>query len=253
MGERKPVKAHIIHKTGRKRVHEKRYGPDTAACVIRLWEFFRGMYGKRLVPLLRANIIVLATNPRLHITPDIPGTDKPFSRGILKGERKKRQFLKYQIPGKVFWPGNEQRADFCETDTVSPDGGNTLGEFADLWSGFTLTITDIATPWTEERTLKNKTHRWVRQAMDEVFASFPVPLMDINRDSGGEFINTAMKTWHEQREITFTRTRSYHKNDTCYVEQKNGDVVRKTVGYMPAIPTREPWRRCTRSSIPLLN
>jgi hypothetical protein len=40
-----------------------------------------------------------------------------------------------------------------------------------------------------------------------------------------------MKTWCEQREISFTRTRSYHKNDNCYVEQKNGDVVRKTVGY----------------------
>jgi hypothetical protein len=40
-----------------------------------------------------------------------------------------------------------------------------------------------------------------------------------------------MKAWCEQRNITFTRTRSYHKNDNCYVERKNGDVVRKTVGY----------------------
>jgi transposase InsO family protein len=94
-----------------------------------------------------------------------------------------------------------------------------------------LTVTDVATQWTEERTLKNKAHRWVTEAMDEVYASFPVPLKGIDRDNGSEFINTAMKNWCEQRKITFTRSRSYHKNDNCYVEQKNGDVVRKTVGY----------------------
>jgi transposase InsO family protein len=67
--------------------------------------------------------------------------------------------------------------------------------------------------------------------MDEVSASFPVPLKGIDSDNGREFINSAMKTWCEQREITFTRTRAYHKNDNRYVEQKNGDAVRKTVGY----------------------
>jgi hypothetical protein len=156
---------------------------------------------------------------------------------ILKGERKQHRLkgrsattpgslLKHQIPVKVFWPWDEQTAGFCEIDTVSHDGGAASGEFC-----FTLTVTDIATQWTEERALKNKAHRWVRHAMDEVFASFPVPLLGIDSDNGGEFINSAMKAWCEQRTITFTRTRSYHKNDNCYVEQKNGDVVRKTVGY----------------------
>ena len=59
----------------------------------------------------------------------------------------------------------------------------------------------------------------------------PRPLKGIDRDNGGEFINAAMKTGCERREITFTRTRSFHKNDNGYGEQKNGDVVRKTVGY----------------------
>jgi hypothetical protein len=126
----------------------------------------------------------------------------------------------------VFWPWDGQKPGFCETDTVSHDGGNVSGEFC-----YTLTVTDVATQWAEERALKNKAHRWVRQAMDEVYASFPVPLRGIDSDNGGEFINAAMKAWCEQRDITFTRSRSYHKNDNCYVEQKNGDVVRKAVGY----------------------
>jgi hypothetical protein len=237
----KPVKARITHKTGKKRVYTKRYGPDTAVCVIRLWEFFNGMCGKRLVPLIRANIAALARDPRFRITAETRRLLVQISRStverILKGERKKQRLkgrsatkpgslLKHQIPVKVFWPWDEQKPGFCEIDTVSHDGGNVSGEFC-----FTLTVTDVATQWTEERALKNKAHRWVIKAMEEVSAAFPVPLKGIDSDNGGEFINTAMKTWCEQREITFTRTRSYHKNDNCYVEQKNGDVVRKTVGY----------------------
>jgi hypothetical protein len=121
--------------------------------------------------------------------------------------------LKHQIPVKVFWPWDEQKAGFCEIDTVSHDGGNSSGEYADRRSDFTLTVTDIATQWTEERALKNKVHRWVKEAMEEVSASFPVPLRGIGSDNGGEFINTALKAWCEQREITFTRTRSYRKKE----------------------------------------
>jgi len=31
--------------------------------------------------------------------------------------------------------------------------------------------------------------------------------------------------------VTFTRSRSYKKNDGCYVEQKSWSVVRRLVGY----------------------
>ena len=32
-------------------------------------------------------------------------------------------------------------------------------------------------------------------------------------------------------QLTFTRGRVANKNDQCYVEQKNGSVVRQLVGY----------------------
>lgn len=40
-----------------------------------------------------------------------------------------------------------------------------------------------------------------------------------------------MKEWCEKHRVNFTRGRQYHKNDNAYVEQKNGDIVRKTIGY----------------------
>jgi hypothetical protein len=151
----KPVKARISHKTGKKRVYEKRYSPEVAACVARLWEFFNGMCGKRLVSLIRANIAVLAGEPRFGITQDSREQLVRISRStverMLKGERKKRRLkgrsttrpgslLKHQIPVKVSWPWNEQLPGFCEIDTVSHDGGNASGDFC-----YTLTVTGIAT------------------------------------------------------------------------------------------------------------
>ncbi|MDR2393047.1 MAG: transposase, partial [Treponema sp.] len=108
-----------------------------------------------------------------------------------------------------------------ETDSVSPDGGNVSGEVTDRRFAYTLTITDIATEWTVERVQGSS----LGQA--SVYASFPVSLKG---DTGGEFSNTALKAGCEQREFPCTRTRSYHKNDNCYGEQKNGDGVRKAVG-----------------------
>src|SRR5207249_8438047 len=35
----------------------------------------------------------------------------------------------------------------------------------------------------------------------------------------------------EQAHITFTRGRPYQKRDQCFVEQKNGAIVRQVVGY----------------------
>ena len=48
---------------------------------------------------------------------------------------------------------------------------------------------------------------------------------------GSEFLNAEAIAYCEREKITFTRGRPYRKNDQCYVEQKNGIVVRQFVGY----------------------
>jgi hypothetical protein len=40
-----------------------------------------------------------------------------------------------------------------------------------------------------------------------------------------------MVSWCNGRSITFTRSRAYRKNDQAHVEEKNGSVVRRLVGY----------------------
>jgi hypothetical protein len=44
-------------------------------------------------------------------------------------------------------------------------------------------------------------------------------------------INGQLLSWCTEHQIQFTRSRLYRKNDNCFVEQKNGKMVRKMIGY----------------------
>jgi hypothetical protein len=46
-----------------------------------------------------------------------------------------------------------------------------------------------------------------------------------------KFINAHLLRYCKEEHITFTRSRPYRKNDSCFVEQKNYSVIRRTVGY----------------------
>jgi transposase InsO family protein len=238
----KSVNIEITSKDRKKRVYKRYYDDDVAETLIKLWKFFRYICGERLVPLLRANLDVINRKRRFRMCPEVKQKLSTISRStverLLATERKKHRLkgrsttkkgtlLKNQIPVRVYWAWDERKPGFCETDTVSHDGGGEINSFY-AWS---LAVTDVALGWTEARALKNLAQRWTLEAVDSVYTSFPVPIRGIDSDSGSEFINQYFKKWCEQRHITFTRGRAGHSNDNCFVEQKNGDVIRKTVGH----------------------
>jgi hypothetical protein len=59
----------------------------------------------------------------------------------------------------------------------------------------------------------------------------PFPLLGLDTDCGSEFINYDLLDYCEEHKITFTRARTHKKNDQAHVEEKNGSVVRRLVGY----------------------
>ena len=67
--------------------------------------------------------------------------------------------------------------------------------------------------------------------MQKIRAKLPFPLLGIDSDNGSEFINQTLYDFCQEQQITFTRSRPYRKNDSCFVEQKNYSVVRRAVGY----------------------
>src|SRR5664280_2826637 len=134
--------------------------------------------------------------------------------------------LKSQIPIRTWAQWDDAVPGFVEIDLVGHEGGNAVGDHC-----YTLTVTDIATGWTENRSVKNKARRWVIVALEEISMIMPFPIIGVDSDNGSEFINHHLLDWCAQRKITFTRSRPGNSNDGAHVEQKNWAVVRTVVGY----------------------
>ncbi len=83
----------------------------------------------------------------------------------------------------------------------------------------------------EMMAVKNKAQRWVFGGIKAIRKRLPFPILGFDSDNGSEFINDELLRYCEKQHITFTRSRPYRKNDSCYIEQKNWSVIRRTVGY----------------------
>ncbi len=134
--------------------------------------------------------------------------------------------LKQQIPIRTFQQWNETRPGSLEVDLVAHCGVNTEGGYL-----YTLTLTDVATGWTECLPLLHRSQEAVLAALQRARTLFPFPILGIDTDNGGEFINEIVIAYCDQEGISFTRGRPNLKNDQCFVEQKNGAIVRQVVGY----------------------
>lgn len=217
------------------------YGDDLLPALTRCWVLLRAPAGKImapfmpvLVPLLRAEKEITLSDAQAEL---LAGISAATIDRMLAGERnrmtlrgrsstKPGSLLKHQIPIRTFADWDDAMPGFVEIDLVAHDGGVAAGEYC-----YTLTMTDIATGWTLNRSAPNRARVWVIEAIDHAASQFPFPIHGIDSDNGSEFINHHLLTYCEQREITFTRGRSGNKNDGCYVEQKNWARVRELVGY----------------------
>ena len=240
---RKALKAALQPKvvTPRRSPRPPIYGPNVIAALTVCWLVLGMPAGKRLAPMLAELVAVLRQFGELVIDDGTAALLVSMSAATidrrLAGERAKRQLkgrratkpgslLRSQIPVRTWADWDDAQPGFVEIDLVSHDGGNAIGPFA-----FTLTVTDIATGWTENRSVPSKEAKCVLRALESIADKMPFPILGVDSDNGAEFINVYLFLWCRNREITFTRARPTNKNDGCHVEQKNWAVVRILVGY----------------------
>jgi Integrase core domain. len=134
--------------------------------------------------------------------------------------------LKNSIPIRTFTDWQENRPGYLEADTVAHCGDSVEGFYLN-----TLMAVDVASGWAEGSAVWGKSQERVGSAIHGIRRRFPFPILGLDTDNGGEFINQHLFSYCRREHITFTRSRSYKKNDNCYVEQKNGNVVRRVIGY----------------------
>ena len=113
-----------------------------------------------------------------------------------------------------------------EIDLVCHGGETMAGSFV-----HSLVLTDHASGWTECVALAVRDSALVVEGIASVRARLPFAIRGLDSDNGSEFINEHLVSYCEENAIEFTRSRPYQKNDQAWVEQKNGAIVRKMVGY----------------------
>jgi hypothetical protein len=135
--------------------------------------------------------------------------------------------LRTQIPiqGEVW---DEKRAGFLEADSVAHCGTSLAGDF--IWS---LTYTCLGSGWTEGRAVWNKGAHGVLEQTRDVEDHLPFPLLGMDFDNGGEWMNWHLVKYLQERvaPVKLTRSRPYHKDDNAHVEQKNWMWPRQVLGY----------------------
>ncbi len=216
------------------------YGPEVQQALHLAWTAANQICAKRLIPFLPTLVESLERHGHLQLSEECrdqllsmsPATADRILRPSRKqgahgiSTTKSGTLLKKQIPIRTFQDWNEAKPGFMEADLVAHCGAQAEGSYL-----YTLTLTDVATGWTECLPLLNRGQEAVIAALKRARQLLPFPLLGIDTDNGGEFINMELMAYCEQEQITFTRGRPRKSNDQCYVEQKNGQIVRQVVGY----------------------
>ncbi len=217
------------------------YGPEVVAALGFCWAVLGAPTGKRLAPVLTTLVSTLRRFAELDVSDETAAQLVAMSPATIdrrlaparaamtlrgRSHTKPGSLLKSQIPIRTWAQWDDAVPGFVEIDLVGHEGGDAVGDHA-----YTLTVTDIATGWTKNRSVPNKARKWVVAALADIAKVLPFPLLGVDSDNGSEFIHHHLLGWCQDRQITFTRSRPGNSNDGAHVEQKNWAVVRTIVGY----------------------
>lgn len=223
----------------RRRPRLRLYDEAVRDALIVLWEASDRVCGKRLKPLLPVLLEALERHGHLRLDGVVRAKLRAASastldrllaepRGAVGRRRPTRAApgVRRIIPVRTFADWKQPLPGYMEADLVAHGGESIEGSFA-----HTLVLTDIASGWTECVALAVREGSLVVEALERLRTAMPFPLRGFDTDNGSEFINEAVLAYCTEAGIEFTRSRPYRKNDQAWVEQKNGSVVRRLVGY----------------------
>ena len=216
------------------------YDQAVTEALVVLWEASDRVCGKRLKALLPILVPALERHGHLGLDPQVreqlmvvsaTTIDRRLAeaRSVTAGRRRRRSVqngVRGRVPVRTFADWQDPSPGFVEADLVAHCGGAMAGSF--VWS---LVVTDIASGWTDCAVLLVREGSLVVEALDQLRKALPFPLRGLDTDNGSEFLNDMLISYCSDQGVEPTRSRPYRKNDQAWVEQRNGAVVRRLVGY----------------------
>ena len=153
---------------------------------------------------------------------------RPIRDVARQGRRKTgvNTMLRKSIAVRTYEDWNDPAPGYFEMDMVAHCGRSVAGNHV-----HSLVLTDIASGWTEATAMVVREQTLVTLTVDEIRRKLPFSMLGLDVDNDSAFINETVLAYCGERGIQMTRSRAYKKNDQAWIEQKNGAVVRKLVGY----------------------
>lgn len=223
-----------------KRGRKVYYTPDVTVALRSLWVTGSEICGELLHPMIPEYVSILKRDRLWYHSEKT--TEKLLRISEATTKRRVSEFMRLRVPSKgksatkpsgikeiipIFTgPWQDKPPGFGQVDTVVHCGSSLAGDMA-----YTVNYTDVATLWVSFAAQWNKGYHATKISLKRIKKKVPFPIKGMHPDTGSEFINWGIKGWCMQEKIELTRSRPNHKNDNAYVEQKNGHVVRRFLGY----------------------
>src|SRR6201996_1813936 len=215
------------------------YDEDARGALIVLWEASDRICGKSLKALLSIMLPALEFNGHLKHEEEIRHKILSMSAAtidrLLQVPRRTTRTRKparivpeprRRIKMRTFGDWNEPLPGSMEMDLVAHCGEVNRGSYV-----HSLVLTDIASGWTEAAPIVVREGTLVVETLERIRVGLPFAVRALDVDNGSEFVNNRLIEYCLGHGIELTRARPYRKNDQAWIEQKNGAVVRKLLGY----------------------
>jgi hypothetical protein len=234
------LRAGLFDRRSASRPQRRLYDEAVREALIVLWEASDRICGKRLKALIPTLVSAMERHGHLSLAPEIRTALLAISAATIDralrsqrdragaGSRQRgtSSAIRRSIPVRTFSDWGDPPPGFVEADLVAHSGPVTSGAFVQ-----TLVLTDVATGWTECAPLLVREQTLLVGVLKELRRLMPFPLLGLDVDNDTVFMNETVRDYCRNEGIVLTRCRPYRKNDQAHIEQKNGAVVRRIVGY----------------------
>ncbi len=216
------------------------YTPDVTLALKDIWEAGNEVCGELLRPMIAEYVEILKRDRMWTHAQDATAKLLEMSEATVrrrvskfKKARKNKKGVTVTKPSHIkhlvpvfIGPWHNKPPGFGQVDTVK-HSHRAKGDAV-----YTVNYTDAATLTTVPRAQWNKGQTATCESLEAIEARLPFDLLGVHPDTGSEFLNYLIMGWCKENDIDLSRSRPNHKNDNMYVEERNGHVIRKTVGYI---------------------
>ena len=223
----------------KKRGRSTYYTPDVCAGLKEVWEASNSCCGELLHPIIAEDVSIFKRDKMWKHSDEATGKLLSMSMATIKRKvngwqrESGRKGISTTTPSAIkervpIFQGSwhEAPVGMGQIDTVAHCGGSLSGDFI-----YSCGYVDVSSGWFHYTAQWNKGMEATKESLKHIQKQLPFPLLHIHPDCGMEFLNQIVMKWREDEKIEVSRSRSYHKNDNGYIEQRNGHIGRRWLGY----------------------